>query len=420
MKTKLVYTIKFAFLAIFIFVIHIANAQEVASFKTYKGFVKDTKSKENVVFGSVSVVGTNVGTVTNSEGEFTIKVLDNLNAKEIEFSHIGYNSKKVAISNLSEEDNTIYLEASSINLSEITVRPEDASALMQKVLKQIPNNYSEASLMSTGFYRETIKQSRDYIAISEALVDIYKAPYNAETEDMVKVYKGRKSSNVKKADTLAVKLQGGPYTNLLFDVAKNPFILLDLEVISYYNFNIEGMKTIDNNLNYVVHFSPKATLIDFPMYEGTYYIEINSLAITSVEFSLDISDKEKASMMFVKKKPIGLKLTPTSTHYLVSYKKVEDKYYFNYSRGEFSFKCNWKKRLFNSNYAVMSEMAITDWNAQEVDKFKYKDALKKNAVFEEEVAAFMDDDFWGEHNVIEPTESIESALKKYSKKLQRK
>lgn len=136
-----------------------------------------------------------------------------------------------------------------------------------------------------------------------------------------------------------------------------------------------------------------------------------------LEFSLDLSNPDKAAQMFVKKKPAGLKMTPTSTSYIVNYLEKNGKYYFNYSRSEVTFKCKWQKRLFNSNYTIMAEMAITDWSADKAEKYPYKESLKKNSVFEEEVTAFTDENFWGEFNTIEPDQSIQVALKKYGKKL---
>jgi hypothetical protein len=395
-----------------------AYSQDDTTYITIKGKVKDKETKKEVVFGSVSLVGTNVGTVTNVDGEFTIKIKNSLEAKELIFTHIGYKSKKVLISELKPEDNNILLEPKFINIDEVTVRPEDARRIMELALAKIPENYSKSALNSTGFYRETIKQRKDYLSISEALVDIYKSGYTQDfDEDKVKIYKGRKSSDVKKADTLAVKLQGGPYISLLFDIAKNPYVLISEEVIGLYDFTITDIKTIDEKLNYEISFRPRVENSDEPLYIGRYYIDVKSLAISSVEFSLDLSDPEKMAQMFVKKKPVGLKLTPTNTNYIVSYKERDGKYYFNYSRSEVYFKCKWQKKLFNSNYSVMSEMAITDWSSDKAEKFTMKESLKKTNVFEDEVTAFTDENFWGEYNTIEPDQSIEAALKKYGKKL---
>ena len=74
----------------------------------------------------------------------------------------------------------------------------------------------------TAFYRETIKKNRTYVSIGEAVVEIFKAPYNSDTRfDGVRIYKGRKSSDVEKMDTVLFKLQGGPVSVLELDIAKN-------------------------------------------------------------------------------------------------------------------------------------------------------------------------------------------------------
>ncbi|MDF1547584.1 MAG: carboxypeptidase-like regulatory domain-containing protein [Bacteroidales bacterium] len=418
MKTTILKKAGLAILGMLVLFSQLSTAQE--DYYTIKGKVKDKESKKEVIFGSVSIAGTHIGTVTNGDGEFAIKIKKSMNNGELEFSHIGYNSTKVAIIDLKPEDNLIYLVPSSVNVNEVTVRPEDARKLISMAISKIPENYSITALNSTGFYREAIKKRRDYLSISEALVDIYKGGYTRDIDDdKVKIYKGRKSSNVKRADTLAVKLQGGPYISLLFDVVKNPYVLISDDVIYQYDFAITDIKTVDNKLMYEVSFTPRVTDPEYPLYTGKYFIDVKSLAIASAEFSMDLSDPEKAARMFVKRKPSGLKLTPTSTNYIVTYKEINGKYYFNYSRSEVDFKCNWAKRLFNTNYTIMSELAITDWNMATLDKFKMRESLKKNSVFEEEVTAFTDDNFWGEFNTIEPDQSIESAIKKYGRKLKR-
>jgi hypothetical protein len=420
MKTTMINSVRLAILVLLVMFAQASLAQNDSLYQTIKGKVRDKETKKNVVFCSVSIVGTHIGTVTNLDGEFSIKVKNTLNAKELEFSHIGYKSTKVLINELKPDENLIVMEPASVVLDEVTIRPEDARELMRMAIKKIPDNYSNTSRNSVGFYRETIKQRRDYLSISEAIVDIYKAAYTRELDDdKIRIYKGRKSSNVKRADTLAVKLEGGPYTTLLFDVVKNPYVLISDDVIYMYDFTITDIKTIDNKLNYEVTFSPRVSNPETPLYNGKYYVDIKSLAITSAEFSMDLSDIDAASRMFVRKKPLGLKLTPTSTIYFVSYKENDGHYYFNYSRSEVNFKCKWNKRFFTSNYSVMSEMAITDWTVDKAERFTNKEILKRNAIFEEEVTAFTDDDFWGEYNTIEPDESIQTAIEKYSKRMKK-
>jgi phage terminase large subunit GpA-like protein len=110
-------------------------------------------------------------------------------------------------------------------------------------------------------------------------------------------------------------------------------------------------------------------------------------------------------------------VTPEIATYMVKYREQDGKWYFAYSRAEVKFKVNWKKKLFNTNYTTMSEMAITDRTDEEVIKFAGKDKLRNSDIFIEEVAAFADTEFWGDYNVIEPDQSIESAIRRIAKKV---
>lgn len=381
------------------------------------GKIVDEDSGDELVFATIRVKGTNIATVTNSDGEFLIKIPKDVNATMLQFSYLGYKNLEVKISDLKPEKNKIQMTQAKIEISEVKVRPLDGDMIIAEVLKNIPNNYETNSNLMTGFYREAIKQKRSYVAIAEAVVDIYKSPYDAEMRrDFVKVYKGRKSMDVKKMDTVMFKLQGGPVTAMLLDVVKNPYTLLDKEQEAYYDYEFVNMITINDKVNYVISFKQKEN-IDYPLYEGKIYVDMMSMAITGAEFSLNMENQEAAASLFLRKKPLGMKLIPESANYLVNYSEYDGKWYFNYARGEVEFTCDWDKKLFNTNYSTMLEIAITDRKAGEAVKFSSNERIKSNEVFTEKVVYFDDADFWGSYNYIEPDESIESAISKLSRKL---
>jgi len=47
---------------------------------------------------------------------------------------------------------------------------------------------------------------------------------------------------------------------------------------------------------------------------GKFYVETTSYAITSAEFGFNLADKEAAAAMFIKKKPLGMSVTPEVCH----------------------------------------------------------------------------------------------------------
>lgn len=388
------------------------------SFITITGIVKDTKTRQPIVFASVSIPGTSIGTVTNSEGEFTLKVNKSLKADIFEISHLGYVNKQFKIAESLGNERVFYIDEHVYILKESYIRPNEPVEIVRMALQKIRENYSDKPNMMTGFYRETIKQRRDYLSISEAVVDISKASYTSMQDDQVKIFKGRNGANLKKADTLMVKLQGGPNVTMLLDIIKNPELIISPDSLDNYLFEITSVVNIDDKPNYVISFFPNVSR-SYPLYIGKLYITQDKLALTMAEFSLDLTDADKAARQFIKKKPAGLLFTPTATSYLVTYKEQSGKYYFNYVRVELKFKCDWKRRWFKNYYTIMSEIAITDRHEDNIVRFTNQELFKSNMVFADKIQYHTDENYWGDYNIIEPEESIQNAIKKFSKNVKK-
>jgi hypothetical protein len=416
MKTPLKQLIRTA-IALLVFAISGAMMAQEA-FVTVTGLLKDSKSGDKVSYATITIPGTGIGTVSNSDGEFTLKISNSLNAEFFEVSHLSFATSKFKISEAVGQDKTFFLELQPVQLKEIPVIPQEARDIVEQAFRKIPENYSEVPNMMTGFYREYVMQKRDYISISEAVIDIFKAPYIGAQEDQVKIFKGRKASNVKKADTLMVQLQGGPKVLVLLDVVKNRDLSIAMDDLDNYQFDFGTVVNIDDLQNWVINFAPNPEK-EGPFYFGKLYISQDNMAITRAEFSLDLRDEVKASGAFVKKKPLGLTFMPTSTSYLVSYKEQDGKYYLNYVRVDLKFRCDWKRKVFKNNYSVMSEMAITSRSGEHIVRFENQETFKSTMVLAEKVEDFSDIDFWGEHNIIQPEESIENAIKKLSRTLEK-
>ena len=191
---------------------------------TLKGKIVDSESGTPLVFATVAVKETNVAIVTNIDGEFTLKISDMSTSKNLEITYLGYKNKTIPISDMRENGykNVISMEPAPIPIKEIVVKPLDPEEIVKKAIGHISKNYESVPNLMTAFYRETIRKNRTYVSIGEAVVEIFKAPYaNDVRYDGAKLYKGRKSSDVEKMDTVLFKLQGGPVSVLQLDLAKN-------------------------------------------------------------------------------------------------------------------------------------------------------------------------------------------------------
>ena len=386
---------------------------------TIKGKVIDAESRAPLVFATVAVKESNVAIITNIDGEFTLKVGDLSTSKTLVVSFLGYKNKTIPLSDLKDNGakNVITLEAAPIPIKEIIVKPLDPVNIVEKAIANIDKNYESVPNLMTAFYRETIRKNRSYVSIGEAVVEIFKAPYKNDVRfDGARIYKGRKSSDVEKMDTVLFKLQGGPVSVLELDIVKNSESILTREAMENYNYTLSGVIEIDNKPHYVIDFIQKPS-VEMPLFMGSLYIDMDSYAVTEAEFGFNLSNKEAAQSIFIRKKPLGMKVTPEIATYRTKYREQGGKWHFAYSRAEVKFKVNWNKKLFNTYYTTMSEIAVTDRTDQEVIKFAGKDKIKYSDVFSEKVGAFTDKEFWGDYNVIEPDQSIESAIRRLNRKL---
>ena len=386
---------------------------------TIKGKVIDAESRAPLVFATVAVKETNVAIVTNIDGEFTLKVGDLATSKTLEVSFVGYKNKTIPLSDLKDNGpkNIIALEAAPIPIKEIIVKPLDPVSIVSKAISNIDKNYESVPNLMTAFYRETIRKNRTYVSIGEAVIEIFKAPYTSDLRyDGARIYKGRKGADVQKMDTVLFKLQGGPISVLDLDIVKNTESILTPDAMKNYDYALTGVVEIDNKPHYVIDFKQKPS-VEMPLFMGSLYIEMDSYAITEAEFGFNLENKEAAQSIFIRKKPLGMKITPEIATYRTKYREQGGKWHFEYSRAEVKFKVNWAKKLFNTYYTTMSEIAVTDRTDQEVIKFAGKDKIKYSDVFSDKVSDFTDKEFWGDYNVIEPDQSIESAIRRLSRKL---
>lgn len=390
------------------------------AFNQYKGTVVNSSNKDPLVFASLTVNGTNISTITNSEGEFLLKIPKTLTSGKITVSFLGFETKVVNIEDLKEDGNKIALNTSVTELTEVNISvPKDAKSLVRKTLQNRGSNYVNDPTVMTAFYRETIKKRRTNVSLSEAVVNIYKQPYTYSRKDAVQLYKARKSTNYKKLDTVALKLQGGPFSTLYLDIMKYPEYVFTEDMLDYYAFSFGQTTSINNQPVYVVNFKQLETLNE-PLYYGTLYINPDNFVLTSAIYHLNLENEKLASAAFVKKKPRNVTVTPTEASYRVDYRNKNGKWHYGYGNVQLEFKVNWKRKLFNSRYKLSCEMAVTDWQTNTENKYlKPKERLRPTVIIGDEASGFSDPSFWGEYNVIEPEKSIESAIKKIQRQLKR-
>lgn len=386
---------------------------------TVSGKVKSRSNNKNIENVSLTVPGTNIATVTNSDGTFSLKIPENLIENGIKVEQFGFRSQNITENDIRQNIGNliVYLEPVGKLLKEVVVLEGNPKEIVREALKKIPDNYSDKNNLFTGFYRETVRKGNRFTGISEATVDILKRPYKSRTTngEKVQIDRGRKLLSQKASDTLAVKLVGGPNIAIFLDAVKNGEHLFSVDELNYFDFKMNSPTSIDDRIHFAIEFKPIVKQ-NYPLYKGILYIDSETFAISKIEFELDMSDKNKVTNFILRKKPSGLYFNPQEVSGVVTYKLVDGKSYLNYISSKIRFKCDWKKKLFSSGYTINSEMVMVDRDDNPSNSIKFTDSFGQRKVFSDIVDNYWEEDFWKDYNIIEPTESLEKAVDKLKKR----
>ena len=303
-----------------------AFAFSAEPFIEFRGTVVDKTTRTPLAFAGISVAGTNMTTVTNTEGEFSLKILTSVAQPKIKVQYIGFISETVTVEELTKNKNRIELTPRTVELPEVSVISIDAEELMRSVFEKVSDNYATNTTQMTAFYRETIKNNSSYVSLSEAVLDVLKEPAGSYKNDVARFYKARKKVDYNKLDTLIFKLMGGPYNSLNLDVIKHPEYVFTEDVFKNYVFTFEKSTHLDNQLIYIINFTQNSSVPD-PFYRGIIYVDAKSLAIKSVVFSLNLDNKEAAASLFIVKKPLNARVVPVVADYRIDYAEKDGKWY---------------------------------------------------------------------------------------------
>ena len=71
--------------------------------------------------------------------------------------------------------------------------------------------------------------------------------------------------------------------------------------------------------------------------------------------------------------------------------------------------------MFSTSYSIVSENVITDATMDEAKKISGRVAFKDSHSLSDKVNNFSDENFWEDYNIIEPVESLENAVNRLRK-----
>jgi hypothetical protein len=381
------------------------------------GKVIDEKTDEPIQFANIFLKNKSIGTVSNVDGKFDLNLRSYDKSDTLCISYLGYQIQKIPLSIIDSTFIAVKLSQEDHKIKEVWVKPVNPVELIEEAVKRIPLNYDNNPSILTAFFRESSRQDDQYIALSEAVLSVYKESYVSLRNDQIKILKGRKGSNVKSQEYINYIVQGGLYNNFKLDIVKYGVSFLDNDNFNFYDYKLEKISRYKGVPVYVIRFDQKD--LHFPLYKGRIYIDKESYAIVKAEFSLSPKGIGYAHDMYVVRSPVNLKTKPLYANYFVNYRKINRKWNLDYVRSEVSLfiKRNRKSRKRNkisSTFTSISEFVITDKDTVDVLRFKNNEISKSNDILVKQISE-TDEDFWGKENIILPDEPLLETIVKLNR-----
>ena len=118
------------------------SPQEVTSYKQLKGEVVDGQNNKPLVFATLTLEGSNISTITNTEGKFLLKIPTSIKQGNIIVDFLGFKTSVIPLDQLKETNNKIALAISITKLDEVNVViPKSARNLVKETLRKKGENY---------------------------------------------------------------------------------------------------------------------------------------------------------------------------------------------------------------------------------------------------------------------------------------
>ncbi|MCW0483483.1 carboxypeptidase-like regulatory domain-containing protein [Gaoshiqia sediminis] len=381
------------------------------------GVLTDARTRETIPFASISFLNRPFGTITNRDGAFELKIPEHYRHDTLVFSCLGYARVMALPDTLAPEAFNLAMQPVAIRLREIKVTAIDPIDILDKLADRIPENYPEESRLMTSFYREVLLQDKSYINVSEAIIQILKAPYgNLFRDDRIRFLKGRKSANVEPFKWVDFKMQGGPYYITKLDVVKTVDSFLDPNYRNFYRFEMDYAVNYVGRPTYVVLFRPEGK-IDFPRYEGKLFIDQETYALVHAEFSLGKSGMKFARESLIRKKPKGFNVRPLDLDYQVTYKLHEGRWHLNTAQTSVRFRVRSRKDNINSVFHSISDLLVTSHEPTNIRRFLKDETFMPSDIFTEMIIDY-DREFWGNFNTIQPNDDLKKAIKTMNQELE--
>ena len=144
------------------------------------GTVIDDESRTPLPSATIGLKSTGRGTISNSNGEFSLRITPDCINDTLVVSYLGYYGREIPVKQSVANNLAITLKREFISIQEIIIRNQIPQDIISKSLLAVNRNYGNTPSLLTGFYREGVMKKtsfnhiqKQYLTSTKAHIQVY-------------------------------------------------------------------------------------------------------------------------------------------------------------------------------------------------------------------------------------------------------
>ncbi len=365
------------------------------------GRVIDGKSKRPLEFAHVGILNTTIGTVSNSNGDYSLIIPDEYARSDLAASFLGYElfAQPVVLIKTDQPFN-IELFPSATQLPEITVSVKQRN-IFEEAIELILENHDQGDMRLRGFWRAQMKEKDQHIQLVETAFDIYRK----DRKDVLRILKGRAIRDTASFEQYR-QFNAGVSPRSLFAGS----FLINSGITSKkfrkgHVFELVDVTSYQGRPVYVVKFD-KTEKNEFGT-QGEILLDTETLAFVKLSYDISAKNDEYQDVYTrLQKKITGLHNSKWIHRKIeFNYQLVDDRWYFSHAKFDVEWLIADKNKTFEIPITYYADFVATEISKKPVT-LPEKDERAGKGILARQVSD-MEDDFWESFTYLVPDQDFD-------------
>jgi len=382
-----------------------------------RGLLLDSATNRPLIYASVQFKNNQLGTISNAEGVFYLKLPASIGHDTLVFSFVGFQSREIPVQALLHIDTVVHLKEKIFEIGEVFVQAKGALEIVQACRETFPTLYYQHPLMLKAYFREVISDNGRMEKFTEAQLAIAKQSYAAKKQDAMQFLQG-KYHETQSLSPLWKYLDfiNGPYEALHCDVAKYPdnYLLIPSASLSFLNplhFKHYHYKIVaENAAEYLIEFRPKTKRAVF---KGQLIINKNDYALLAYYYTVDNEKLSRVSLIQFDTRQylndLDIQVHSTDYYAYAIYRQFNGQYILHHAGLSYESLFHSTSKNFLSLIRVSNQLVITEYNKDESAEIPYLKRISHQIPVYDQILRLSNPAFEG-MQIIVPEENIRRFL----------